>query len=125
MRRRSAIAGSSQTPRRLVTICALLALFLQSFAIQTHIHRLVPANRADVTQTANLPGPAPLKAQDPLDQGGCRLCQELAHSGFFVGPSATALWTGLTFVVAAFIVLPVAAVLAPPPFAWQSRAPPR
>jgi hypothetical protein len=111
--------------RRIVTLFALLALFLQSFALQTHIHRVMPQPAAGSAQAANMPAPTPLKGQDPLDQAGCRLCQEFAHSGAFVGPAALNLWTGLVFVMAAIVVPPAAIAVAAPPFAWQSRAPPR
>jgi len=111
--------------RRAVTLFALLALFLQSFALQTHIHRMAPLRPASSAQAMKVPVQAPLKGQDPLDQAGCRLCQEFAHSGAFIGPATVSLWTGLVFVMAALVITPAAIAAAAPPFAWQSRAPPR
>ena len=119
------IAEARPTASRFVTLFALLALVLQSFALQTHIHRFAPAQPAGIEQSVQAPAQAPLKAQDPLDQSGCRLCQEIAHSGFFVGPAA-ADFSMVTAVAAASVFLVWLAVAATaPPFDWQSRAPPR
>jgi hypothetical protein len=123
MSRSRAIARRSQAGRRLVTLFALLALFLQSFAVQTHIHQLAPIPA--VTQAAHAPAPSPLKSQDPIDQANCRLCQELAHSSVFVGPAATSLSLGLLLVAVVFLNPLAAVVIAAPRFSWQSRAPPR
>jgi hypothetical protein len=109
-------------PRKWVTVFALLAFFLQSLAIQTHIHASLAPDTAKVF-AAQEQAPTPLKSQDPLDQ--CRLCQELAHAGSFFTPAAITLAASLSFTTAIF-----AAVRAPPDssataFTWQSRAPPR
>jgi hypothetical protein len=105
---------------RWVTVFALLAFFIQSFAVQTHIHEQVPA-----AKTAALPGPvkAPLKSQDPVDQ--CRLCQELVHGGSFITPSTVATPAGLTYIAAVFVVLAAPTSASATAFAWQSRAPPQ
>jgi hypothetical protein len=115
-------AISRQAPaRRWVAAIALLAFFLQSLLIQTHIHQLI---QPVAVKTTSLPAaPNPLKNQDPIDQ--CRLCQELVHAGAFVTPSATALVAGLTFVAAIFAPLPAFSGTPARAFAWQSRAPPR
>jgi hypothetical protein len=121
-RRPRAIAKPASTASRWVTLAAILAFFLQNLAIQTHIH---PADipvlvKAAATQT---PVPAPLKAQDPIDQ--CRLCQELVHAGAFVAPSAVAIPASQILVLAAFATLPWPSAAVAPGFAWRSRAPPR
>lgn len=108
-----------------MTLLALLAIFLQSFAVQTHIHNAALLHQSGAVQAANTPAPSPLKLQDPLDQGGCRLCQEFAHSGLFVGPAIASLSAGLVFIMAVFIIEPLACVRAAHPLAWQSRAPPQ
>jgi hypothetical protein len=112
------------TGKRLVTLAALLAFFLQCLAVQTHIHQLAEVQPASVV-AANIPDPAPLKSQDPIDQGSCRLCQELLHSGVFVAPVVTVLPASQAFVIAAFTALPAFAATWAPAFAWRSRAPPR
>ncbi|HSS12965.1 MAG TPA: hypothetical protein VLL04_03670 [Rhizomicrobium sp.] len=103
-----------------MTLVALLAFFLQSLVVQVHIHpQAVPQQAKSVSH----PGPVPLKNQDPIDQ--CRLCQELAHAGSFVTPSAILVSAGPAFFTAALAVSPLAVVSLTRAFAWQSRAPPR
>lgn len=116
------VISRSSPPRKWVTALVLLAFFLQSLAVQTHVH---PSFAPAAIKAAALgeTGPAPIKTQDPLDQ--CRLCQEMAHAGSFFTPAAIVLVAGLSFTAATFAV-----VRAPPhssatAFAWQSRAPPR
>ena len=105
-----------------MTFAVLLAFFLQSLAIQTHVH---PSLAPVAAKAAALHGqaPAPPKSQDPLDQ--CRLCQELAHAGNFFTPSALLLVISLSFVAAIFIPLRDPLDSSAKAFAWQSCAPPR
>ncbi|MBW8708027.1 MAG: hypothetical protein JF627_01940 [Alphaproteobacteria bacterium] len=103
-----------------MTAFALLAFMLQGLAVQTHIH--VPLQPL-AAKAASLPEPAPLKAQDPIDQ--CRLCQEVAHAGIFVSPSASAAAVSLAFALAVFAPLPALPSHSAPAFGWRSRAPPR
>lgn len=108
--------------KRWVTAFALLAFFLQGLAIQSHIHAQLPVAAKTLT-AKSAPSPEPLKAQDPIDQ--CRLCQEVAHAGIFVAPSATTLIVGLNYAAAEFLALPGHTPAAAKAFAWQGRAPPR
>src|SRR4051812_29467212 len=89
--------GRSRNAREWVTVLTVLAFFLQSLAVQTHIHTSLPQSvaKAAAQQT---PAPTPLKNQDPIDQ--CRLCQELIHAGSFVTPSAAVSLASFNFVVA-------------------------
>lgn len=122
MTRLGQVISTPSAPRKWVTALVLLAFFLQSLAIQTHVHQSFgPAaiKAAALGET----GPAPIKSQDPLDQ--CRLCQEMVHAGSFFTPAVVTLVAGLSFAAATFAV-----VRAPPEhsataFAWRSRAPPR
>lgn len=108
--------------RKWVAIFALLAFFLQSLAVQTHIH---PALSPVVAKTAvqQVPAPAPLKSQDPVDQ--CRLCQELVHAGAFVAPTMVAVLVAPSLAAAVFAAPPSPSSRPATAFAWQSRAPPR
>jgi len=114
------------SPRKWVTILALLAFFLQSLVVQTHVHPSPAQTSAQITNKSaalQQPGQVPLKTQDPLDQ--CRLCQELVHAGSFLTPSAVALAASLSFaaaIIAAHRLFPDRSATA---FSWQSRAPPR
>lgn len=107
-------------PRKWVTLFALLAFFLQSLAVQVHIHQQVLPQAAKSTTQ---PATPPLKNQDPVDQ--CRLCQELAHAGTFITPSAAFVWASLALVGTVLTPSPLAIVSLTRPFAWQGRAPPR
>jgi hypothetical protein len=121
-RRPARLVQKAPASQRLITLFALLAFFIQSFALQTHIHStLLPP--VSVTTAADTPTPSPLKNQDPVDQ--CRLCQELVHAGVFVSPSATVIAASLNIVAAIFAALPVFAADPVRAFSWQSRAPPR
>jgi hypothetical protein len=108
--------------RRYVTLFALLAFLLQSFAVQSHIHPLdKPASVAAAVNNI----PAPVKKIDPVDLGSCRLCQELIHAGAFVAPSAFAMPASQNAAAIIFTALPLLAGMLAPAFAWQSRAPPQ
>ncbi|HEY4075980.1 MAG TPA: hypothetical protein VGM26_03510 [Rhizomicrobium sp.] len=123
-RRARAIPRHRITSKRLVTLAALLAFFLQCLAVQTHIHQLTQLQTASVV-AADVPAPTPLKGQDPIDQSGCRLCQELLHSSVFVAPAVAILPASQALVIAAFVALPAFTAAWAPAFAWRSRAPPR
>ena len=125
-RRSRAIARPIPTVRRWVTLAAILAFFLQSLAVQTHIHAVSgPGMPPILAQAASVQplAPAPLKAQDPVDQ--CRLCHELVQAGAFIAPSVTALPASQLVALVLFALRP--APRAPPvqAFGWQGRAPPR
>ena len=122
MARLGQVISRSSPPRKWVTALVLLAFFLQSLAIQIHVHPNFAPAAVKATALGET-GPAPLKTQDLPDQ--CRLCQELVHAGSFFTPAVVSLTASLSFTAAIF-----AALRAPPhssatAFAWQSRAPPR
>lgn len=122
MSRLAQVISRSSPPRKWVTALVLLAFFLQSLAIQTHVHpNFAPATvkAAALGET----GPAPIKSQDPLDQ--CRLCHEMVHAGSFFTPSVAVLVAGLTFTAATFAIVRAPPSSSATAFAWQSRAPPR
>ncbi len=121
-RRPARLAQKAPASQRLITLFALLAFFIQSFALQTHIHSTLQP-LASVTTAADTPAPSPLKNQDPVDQ--CRLCQELVHSGVYVSPSVVVVAASLDIVAAVFAALPAFAADPVRAFSWQSRAPPR
>ena len=109
-------------PRRWLAVFALLSFFLQSLAVQTHIHpQLPPVAVKPVAQGTSAPAPA--KSQDPMDQ--CRLCQELVHAGHFVAPSAIAAFASISLVAAIFAIHVSGPDQVVTAFSWNSRAPPR
>jgi hypothetical protein len=113
------LESETSTVHRWVTAFALLAFFLQSLVVQTHIHRPDPTPAA---KAVSLHLPAPAKNPDPIDQ--CRFCQELVHAGVFVTPATTAVCAILGFIAAVFAAPPAFAGASARAFAWQSRAPP-
>jgi hypothetical protein len=119
-RSRHAVARPPAT-RKWLAMLALLSFFLQSLAVQTHIHVPPTLNLAKVAQGTSAPAPA--KSQDPMEQ--CRLCQELLHSGQFVAPSALAAFASLSLAGTIFTTLPPGRNQSAAPFSWNSRAPPR
>ncbi len=123
MTRSGAVSLALKQPaaRRYVTLFALLAFFLQSFAVQSHIH---PLDKPAAVAAAVNNIPAPVKTIDPVDLGSCRLCQELIHAGAFVAPSAFAVPASQSAAAIVFAALPLLAGMLAPAFAWQSRAPP-
>lgn len=108
--------------RKWLAVFALLSFFLQSLAVQTHIHQQLPPSVAKAA-TQGTSAPVPAKNQDPIDQ--CRLCQELAHAGHFVTPSALAAVASPAFVATVFVALTAQPERFATAFAWRSRAPPR
>jgi hypothetical protein len=105
--------------RKWVATLSLLAFFLQSLAVQTHIHQSIPLKAV----SQHLPGSQPFKGQDPVDQ--CRLCQELVHAGQFVTPSVALAIAGPAFALAIYAQSAGWPDSFATAFAWRSRAPPR
>jgi hypothetical protein len=122
----------------LVAFFGLLAVTLQSFVVQTHIHVQQPAIRAQtlglITLAAASVADSELtaaEAEAPVDKypinrdpANCPLCKELTHSGVYVS-SASVLATLPFPATVNFIVF---REIAPSLFAashnWRGRAPP-
>lgn len=117
----TSLALKQPASRRYITLFALLAFFLQSFAVQSHIH---PLDKPASVATAINNIPAPVKKIDPVDLGSCRLCQEIIHAGAFIAPSAFSVPASQSAAAIVFAALPLLAGVLAPAFAWQSRAPP-
>ena len=99
--------------RLAVTLFALLAFTLQSYAMQVHVHgsSIAASQKPDGTQKPN-------------DTAHCPICQEILHFGHYVTPSAGILSPVL-------LVVPFVAPFAEriggsslPSRGWNSRAPP-
>jgi hypothetical protein len=109
--------------RRLLALAALLAFFLQSLAVQTHIHPTSSTSTKLVVTVADVSTPGPLTAPD-IGQGSCRLCQEMAHAGSYIVPVATPFLAILVLAHELFRLEPVEHSRQARAFAWQSRGPP-
>ena len=136
---RAAVAHAPSWARVAMGLLALLAVALQSFVVQTHIHMrqgsggiqtmsIVTAARhiAEAAPVAEASQAATPRDKYPIneDPSNCPLCQEIAHSGPFVH-SAAALIALPSSVAVHFILFSEAL---PSFFAvshgWKSRAPP-
>lgn len=108
--------------RALVTIAALIAIALQAFIVQTHVHAFA-APVAIAAQAGQASADHAEHASNGHAQAACVICMTLAASGRATLANAAALSAEhrASFDVATF-VLP----RAPPAIshAWQSRAPP-
>jgi hypothetical protein len=121
-----------------VAVFGLLAVALQSFVVQTHIHVQQPAFRAQAISLITLAAASVAGSELASEQAGtpadnyplnrdpanCPLCKELTHSGQYVS-SASVLATLPFPVTVNFIVF---REIAPSLFAashnWRGRAPP-
>jgi hypothetical protein len=124
MKRRTRTATVSLAPfRRLMLLAVILAVSLQAYFVQTHIHGR-PLDQAGAGYAAALKAPAAPLPADPMDPATCKLCQELVHATAILsaGPGL-GLLSGWFFITAPPAHLPAAALASST--GWQSRAPPR
>jgi hypothetical protein len=127
-----------RAPHLLVAFFGLLAVALQSFVVQTHIHVQQPVLHAQTLKLVTLVAGsvagsdhAATQVKSPVDKyplnrdpANCPLCKELTHSGVYVS-SASVLATLPFPATVNFIVF---REIAPSRFAashtWRGRAPP-
>jgi hypothetical protein len=105
----------------LLRLFVLVAFFLQSFLVQTHVHNLMlPASSVAGTAVS-----AAHDGKAPLDADRCLLCQEYTHSGAYVTPAVAAALPPMLAI--GVVVLKAAPALASKPIShnWMGRAPPR
>ncbi|MGD9980491.1 MAG: hypothetical protein AB7H66_10355 [Hyphomonadaceae bacterium] len=117
-RRQSGYAASRRRPA--FALLALLAVFLQTFVVQTHVHG---APFATGYQHLIATDDEPRIEALGEHQVSCALCQALATSGSATLPSGHAVLAAERATEAAIIALALA-----PRFhshSWQSRAPPQ
>jgi hypothetical protein len=109
--------------RLCVILTTLLAFGLQSYVTQTHIH-LAPdsfAGASDSGATKQKPDKFPANG----DPANCPICQEIAHTGQFVTPSAAALLLPSLAISIVRIVADIPTGAQSSSHAWRSRAPPK
>jgi hypothetical protein len=111
------------------TAAAFLAVAIQCFIIQTHVHSLSAertqriASHESGADTLFKPG-LPGKYDPSADTGNCPLCVEILSAGHFLAPAAIAF--ALPDFASIAIVASAAAQNTPAAsHAWQGRAPPR
>lgn len=132
---RAVVARREFCSNPLVLLLAFLALAIQLFVVQTHIHidQVAPGAVAAIPiDGANAPGGVIRGLGDshdrsPIkdDSSNCPLCQAFSHSGQFV-QSAQVLLSLPAFVSSPFAIfseaLPSRSLLS---HSWQGRAPPQ
>jgi len=102
----------------------LFALLGQSFVTQTHIHAEPGVFATLIADGAG--APSQLKAgQAPSDlPATCPICQEIAHAGSYLSPTAVAFQPPIPADVWREATPSLAPSLRQRSHAWQSRAPP-
>jgi hypothetical protein len=110
-----------QSAGRLILVCALLlALVVQGYATQAHIHGLVPDSVASTTDHSPGHGKVPLND----DPARCPVCQQIAHAGQYVAPA----WLTPFLLVLAISTIEITTIAKPRYDAvshnWRSRGPP-
>ncbi len=126
-RNASSKTGSLRPPvsaaRLLVTFVAFLALALQGYVTQTHIH-LAPDFAVGAGKAAAAHKQQPDRFPANEDPANCPICQEILHSGQFITPAAAALLLPSLAVSIIAIVTDVAVSVEAASHGWRSRAPP-
>ena len=108
-----------------IAVAILLAILWQSFVTQTHIHAGPVGYVSMVSADA---GASPrLKAGQPLSElpAVCPICQEIAHTGSYLTPTAVALQPPVSVSLQRAIAPSLAQTLHQRSHAWRSRAPPQ
>jgi hypothetical protein len=105
------------------SFAALLAVFLQAFVVQTHVH----AYAAPVSASFELPAHAVHDSSEHVSadsghQAVCMICQALATAGTATLTSATPIAAVEHVTEAAMLALSLAPLVHS--HSWQSRAPP-
>jgi hypothetical protein len=106
-------SSSLSIARLAVTLFALFAFTLQSYAMQVHLHGTsIAASQKSGT------------AQKTGDTAHCPICQEILHFGHYVAPTAGTWSPALTAMSFATIASEVCLTASAPSHGWNSRAPP-
>jgi hypothetical protein len=123
MRRGTELGKRPTAWRRLFAAFMLLALVIQGYATQTHIH----GQSSSAVSAALKADGSPAHDNFPLndDPANCPICQQIAHAGHFLAPA----WFASFLLILATSKIEIA-TLAVPHFDtvshnWRSRGPPR
>ena len=130
-------ARPASLPRWAMILIGFLALAVQSFVVQTHIHiakatggtqslSLITLAAAAV-DGASIPNADAPRNRFPItgDPSNCPLCQEVAHSGQFVASAASLAALPITQTVSFIVFTEIAPIIFAASHTWRGRAPPR
>jgi hypothetical protein len=117
--------GRTQWGRRFVTPLVLLAFFLQSLVVQSHVHFAVPASSGAVSIAA-VAGDAHHHdtAKDSGSQDRCPWCQAVLSSGYYLVVATAPIHLPVEIRLADALSFTALAPRSAAPHPWQSRAPP-
>ena len=119
------LASMRARHQSLLALLAIVAIFLQTFVVQTHVDGLTGLQSATAIERAN-GSPAPLAHVETGSrdaQPACPICQAMATAGTTLLASGPALVSALGLIAhEAQLAIPLVSVR--PAHAWQSRAPP-
>jgi hypothetical protein len=110
--------------RLLVVLVTLLAFGLQSYVTQTHIH-LKAGTFGSYSSLNKETQPRNDKFPGSGDPANCPICQEIAHTGQFLTPSAAALLLPVLAISIIAVVTAIPLSAQRPSHIWRSRAPPK
>jgi hypothetical protein len=122
----------------MVGLLGLLAVALQSFVVQTHIHVQQPAVRAQAVGLITLAAASVAdstivsgQAGAPVDNypinrdpANCPLCKELTHSGQYVSSASVLATLPFPATVNFIVFREIAPTLFAASHTWRGRAPP-
>ena len=137
-RSRAAATWRFRGLRPILAFLGVLAIALQSFVVQTHIHNPQAAGVLGLLQVSSPDAAGGLAPNSPDngttkthgkfsggdDTSNCRLCQELIHAGRFIAPSTAVLVLPVILSVWLIVFAHSPAVSSVGAYIWRSRAPP-
>lgn len=133
-RKGSAAAIFRPSLDRIPALLALLAIVIQCFVVQSHIHAPLGAAFAPAASGITQPGTDSDEGSANLPRGkfpggddpsNCRLCQELVHAGRFVTPVVALLVAPLVITLWLLVLSKASPAPLMGSHTWRSRAPPQ
>lgn len=137
LRARIGVAPMPSSARWAMIVLGVLALFIQSFVVQTHIHIPQATGKAQTLSLITLAAAAVDRleidnANGPRDRfpitgdpTNCPLCQEVTHSGQFVGSTAALAALPVTVNVSFIVFADAEPYIFAASHTWRGRAPPQ
>jgi hypothetical protein len=104
-------------------LAALVAVFIQAFVIQTHIHETAPFRATAFERAADHEAPGHTHVSATHKQAGCITCIAFASAGVSLATDAFTLIASLNATTAA-ATLAIRQAPRAISYSWRSRAPP-
>lgn len=109
--------------RVFVMLAALVAVMIQAFVIQTHIHETAPFMATAFERVADHDEPGHTHLTATHEQAGCITCTAFAANGVSIAPDAFTLIASLNATTEA-ATLAIRQAPRAISYSWRSRAPP-